>query len=97
MMKIIGFLIVLAMIAVIAQPATAFRFEIYVQYENDGPVNRAFVEIFDGDNLVDSDYTNSDGIYVAYLSEGRYTFRATKNDKVGSRSTSDANVHITIR
>jgi hypothetical protein len=97
MMKILGFLIVLAMVAVIAQPATAFRFEIHVNYENGAPVNRAFVEIFDGDNLVDSDYTNSDGIYVAYLSERTYKFRATKNDKSDWTRTGNANVYLILR
>jgi hypothetical protein len=97
MMKVLGFLTVLVIILLISQPATAFRFEIHVKYENGAPVNRAFIAIFDGDNLVDSDYTNSDGIYVAYLSEGFYKFRATKNDKSDSSSTSDANVYLTIR
>jgi hypothetical protein len=43
-------------------------------------VKRAFIEIFEQDNLIDTDYTDENGDYTYYLLKGtEYTFRATKN------------------
>lgn len=96
MRRALGLLFVLVMLALIAQPSAALRYEIHVEYDNGSPVNRAFVQIYEDGNLVDSDYTDSDGIYVAYLNDNSYRFKATKNDMSGSTRTRDSYVVIRI-
>jgi hypothetical protein len=96
MIRALGLLFVLAVLALIAQPSAALRYEIHVEYDNGSPVNRAFIQIYEDGNLVDSDYTDSDGIYVAYLNENTYRFKATKDDWTGSSKTRDSYVVITL-
>jgi hypothetical protein len=73
MKKLLIILAAMALIGVMT-PATmgSDKFLIYV-YDNQSeerPVSGVWVRIWEGDSLIDSGYTDSDGIFGTYLNSG---------------------------
>ncbi|HSD57311.1 MAG TPA: carboxypeptidase-like regulatory domain-containing protein [Methanotrichaceae archaeon] len=79
MRKSVALLILLALMAIMVQPALSVKFSIYV-YDNDGnPVSGAYVSIWQNNNLLDSGNSDAQGLFTAYLSDGtEYKIRAEK-------------------
>ncbi len=70
MVRIAIFLSALAIFAMITQPVMAGMFSIYIVYENGNPAANAYVEIWQGDNKIDSGNADSDGVFWTFLREG---------------------------
>jgi hypothetical protein len=79
----IALLGLLALISIVIQPAMAVKFSIYVyDKERNTPVQNAFVQIWQDNNLLDSGYTDNAGIFVTYLNDNtRYHIRAEYTPK----------------
>ena len=90
-------------IAMIAQPAMAEKFFIYVYDVDKNTVEDALVKVWQGDSLIDSGYTDSDGIFPTYLNLGtEYTIKATSYNREGvDTSTAESSrghrIEITIK
>ncbi len=64
---ILGALLVAAMVV---QPVIAGMFSIYVVYQDGSPAANAYVEVWQGDNRIDSGPADGNGIFSTSLREG---------------------------
>ena len=74
-------LCIVMLVLMISLPVSAMRSDIRVYYDNNRNlgVDHAKIEIWDVSSLIDTDYTDADGLYTAYLDEGiSYHFYASK-------------------
>ncbi len=80
-MRAILWLVLLAVLSTAIQPAMAAKFSIYA-LDSGKPVNNAFIRVWDGNNLIDNGNTDSNGIFVTYLSDGiTYNIKGQTFDK----------------
>jgi hypothetical protein len=69
---IMKWLVVICLLVIIAQPASARTYYIHVYKVNDGMNQNAFVKVWQGDSLIDKGYTDSEGVFPTDLIEGQY-------------------------
>lgn len=95
MMKSAAILIVLVISVIMTQPVLAGMFSIYVVYQNGNPAANAYVEVWQGDNKIDSGNADSDGIFWTFLREGG-TYHITAKAMNGQTSSWYGRAHGTL-
>lgn len=69
-MKSDSILIAFVISVIMTQPVLAGMFSIYVVYQNGNPAANAYVEVWQGNNKIDSGNADGDGIFWTFLREG---------------------------
>jgi hypothetical protein len=89
---LIGF----SLIGILAQQTLAAeKYTIKVIDRSNQPAADAFVTVWDGQDKLDSDYTDSNGSWDTWLDRSTsYRITATKNDQSGERIITPGNTYI---
>lgn len=87
-----------SLIALLAQQSLAAeKYTIKVNDKNNQPAADAFVIVWDGQDKLDSGYTDSNGSWDTWLdSSTSYRITTTKNDQSGERVVTPGNTYTII-
>jgi hypothetical protein len=99
MRKTTAIFIALGLMAIIAQQASAAdKYTINVYDRNNQLAADVFINIWNGQDKIESGYTNSGGSYITWLDASTsYRITASKNDQYGEKVVTPGNSYtITI-